>query len=525
AAAGALVGVASVRLLAGAAGWVWSLPVVAVATAAPPLLGVALAGATTRRDRAPANRTARRSRARAAGGLRALVEVVVGATAVLAWVALRQRGVVGKDGTGGDATAASAAVWVSVAAALLLLRVLPAALAALLAATRRLAGAVPLFVAARLSSTPGRALPTVAVVVAVSQLVLGVSLVVTLHHGQAAGARVAVGGDVRFDARPDPAVARLASQVASSPGVRAAAAARVEDGVRVSGSDGSALVRLVAVSPADLARVREASGLPGGDLDRLAGDRLAGDGDGDDDDRVPALLLGGTAGLRRVPSLDWEGVRVPLEVVGDAPDPGAGSDAVLVVDATSLARAGVAAAPDTVWASGTGAAAAVSEAARQAGASGAVVTYAGELARRRDAPLPSAMTDLGVASCVVLQLLALLAVALAAASDAPERRSSVGRLRALGLPRRDLTRVLAGDLVAPVTVASAVGALVGAVCAHLALGSFALERLTSTRQPPAAVVPWWTVGSVVLLVCGAGLLAVAESRRVRGTPLARLLRS
>lgn len=517
--AGAAVGLVTVRVLAGDAGWQWSLPVVLVASVSPPLLGAASAAAATRRDRVPANRSARRSRARAAAGLRVLVEVVLVAVAALTWVALLQRGVVGSDGTGGDATAAGAVVWVSAAASLLLLRLVPALLPSVLAGTRRLAGGVPLFVAARLSSSAGRVLPTAAVVVGVAQVVLGSALVTTLHDGQAAGARAAVGGDVRLDVRPDPAVGRVADRVAPSPGVRAVAAARVEDGVRVSGSGGSTLVRLVVADADDLARVLAGSGLASDDVAGLARDTAT------DPTRVPALLAGGAEVVGAVPGLDWDGVRIPLTEAGEAPDVGATSGPVVVVDAESFARAGAAAAPDTVWAVGPGASAAVRAAADREGVSGSLVTYERELALRRDAPMPSAISDLAVATCVLVQLLLLLVVALAAASDAPERRSSAGRLRALGLPHRDLARVVVGDLVVPVALASVLGAAVGAVCAHLALGSLGLERLTSTPRPPSAVVPWWSVAPVLVLVCGAALLAVLESRRVRATPLARLMRS
>jgi putative ABC transport system permease protein len=68
-----------------------------------------------------------------------------------------------------------------------------------------------------------------------------------------------------------------------------------------------------------------------------------------------------------------------------------------------------------------------------------------------------------------------------------------------------------------------VGLAVGVGCAHAALGSLSLQRLTfaPTTDP---VVPWWVVLPVVVLVGGAAALALLEWRRLRRTPLAELLR-
>jgi putative ABC transport system permease protein len=240
---------------------------------------------------------------------------------------------------------------------------------------------------------------------------------------------------------------------------------------------------------------------------------------------VPALLRGGSSGLRDGPNLRWEDASVPLDVVGTAPDVDASVDPVLVVDAESIAAAGVVAPPDTVWAVGPGAADALRAVAPGVAGSDPVVTYADELDTRRDASLPSAVVALAAASGALLMLLALLGTVLAAAADAPARGSSCGRLRALGLANRDLRRVLTGELVVPVGVSGLVGLGVGVVCAHAALGSLALERLTGAPGSPEPVVPWWTVVLVVVLVACAAALSVLEWQRTRRTPLAQLLRT
>ena len=511
---GAATGLVVVRLATGSVGWTWSVPVLLVAAVTPAVLGVAVAEGTT--TRVPANRSARRARAKVAQLRRLGLELVVVAAAVLSGVALRQRGVVGDDGGGGDLTAASAVTWVAVAGAVVLVRLAPPALRWVLRRTRRATGGVPLFVAARLVRSGARLLPVVVVVVAVSGTTFAAAFAATLRDGQAAGALSVVGGDAQLDARPDAAFTDVARRVDGAADVRAAAAVRVEDGVSVSAHGGSAFVRLAVVDAAAYERLLAASELP--DAPQLA--RL-GSGAGD---RVPALFLGAPDGLRDDPTLRWEDSSIPLDVVGAAPDVQDATDPVVVVDADALAAAGVVVLPDSVRAVGPGAPAALDAvAARTPGA--AVATYADELQRRRDAALPSAVGALAAASCALLLVLGLLGVALAAATDAPARATSIGRLRALGASDRDLRRTLLGELVAPVLVAAVTGLAVGVGCAHAALGALSLETLTAAPGPPPPAVPWWTGLSVVLLAGCAVALAVLDWRRARSAPLAELLRS
>lgn len=511
---GAVTGLVVVRLVAGTVGWSWSVPVLLVAAVTPAVLGVAVAGGTT--ARVPANRSARRARARVAQLRRLGLELAVIVAAVLSGVALRQRGVVGDDGGGGDLTAASAVTWMAVAGAVVLVRLTPPALRWMLRRTRRATGGVPLFVAARLVRSGARVLPVVVVVVAVSGTTFAAAFAATLRDGQAAGALSVVGGDARLDARPDASLTEVARDVDGAAGVRAAAAARVEDGVNVSAHGGSAFVRLAVVDAAAYEQLLEASALP--DASGLARLRSGAGA------RVPALFLGTPDGLRDDPSLRWEDTSIPLDVVGTAPDVQDATDPVVVVDADALAAAGVAVLPDSVWAVGPGAPEALDAvAARTPGA--AVTTYADELERRRDAALPSALGALAAASCALLLVLGVLGVALAAATDAPSRATSIGRLRALGSSDRDLRRTLLGELVTPVLVAAVTGLAVGVGCAYAALGALSLESLTAAPGPPTPAVPWWTVLSVALLAGCAVVLALLDWRRARGTPLAELLRT
>lgn len=518
--AGAATGLVLAWATAGSVGWAWSVPVLVVSAAAPALLAVA--DVRGRAVRAPANRSARRARARAAGVRRLAVELAVVAAAVLSWVALQQRGVVGEaaegggSGGGGDLTAASAPTWLPVVGAVVLVRVTPPALRWALRLARRSVGSVPLVVTARLVRAAVPVLPVAVVVLALSGTTFAAAFAATLRDGQTSGALAVVGGDARLDTRPDAALAAVAGELAGSPGVRAVAAGRVEDGVRLSARGGAESVRLVVVDAAAYAALLAASDLP--DAPGLA--RLASPGT----ERVPALLLGGSPGLRDDPSLRWQDTSIPLEVVGAAPDVGATGDPVVVVDLEAVTAAGLPAEPDTLWAVGPGAAAAL-DAAADAAPGGVVLTYPVELERRRGAALPAAVGGLAAAACVLLPALALLGTALATAAGSPQRRTSLGRLRALGSSERDLRGVLVGELVAPVAVAAVVGLVVGLVSARALLGDLSLQRLTLAPGPVDPVVPWWTVLPVALLLAWTAALALLEWRRVRGTPLARLLRT
>lgn len=510
--AGAVVGAGVTRLLVGDADWGASWPVLVVAALAAPVLGVVVAASATGGRRVPANRSARRTADRARRVRRWALESAVIAAAVLSFVALRQRGVVAD--ADGDVTAASAATWWSVAGALVVLRLLPPAARLSLRTARRTVGGVRFLVASRLTETGARALPLLVVSVAVAQLAVGVALAATEQEGQSAGALLAVGGDARLTTAPGPAAADTAREVADAPGVSAAAAALVVDGVPASSRASAEAVRLVVVDAAAYEDVLASSALPDApQLARLSEDRGA---------PVPALLVGGDADLRDGLVVRWEDTSIALEVVGSAPRVGAAPGVVVVVDARAFAGAGAVAEPDTVWAVGPGAPAALEEHASE---SDTVTRYSDDLDSRRHAPLASGLVWLAVASSSLLLLFAILGVVLAAATEAPARGESLGRLRALGLRDRDLRRVLAGELLTPVVVAALAGLALGVGCAYATFGSLSLERITGQTGPPHVVVPWWLAAAAVALVATVLAVVAAEWRALRRRVLAELLRS
>jgi putative ABC transport system permease protein len=357
----------------------------------------------------------------------------------------------------------------------------------------------------------------VVTVVAMAGTTLGLAVTATVRHGQADGARSAVGGDARLDAEPGEDLASLARDVDDAAGVRAAAAGRVEEGVRVSSAKGVEVVRLVVIDSADYERLLVASDLA--DDPQLYRLRSTATGP------APVLVRGGDSRLEGDLRLLWEDVEVPLTVVGAAPDVDAAAGPVVLVDAQAFAAAGGVAPPNTVWAVGRGAADAITATAAKTEPVGSAVTYADELLRRRDAPLPSALVALAVVSSGVLLAFAILGAVLAAVAGAPARGEALGRLRALGLPARDVRRLLVGELLVPVAIAAIVGWAIGAACAHLVLGALSLELVTGQPDAPTPLVPWWTLLAVGVLLGAVVLVASLELHSVRRRPLGQLLRS
>jgi putative ABC transport system permease protein len=513
--AGAAIGLLCTRLVVGDIGWGWWVPVPFLAAAAAAVTGAALASSSTDPRRVPANRKARRMAARGRTLRRMLFVAAVVGAAALSFVALRERGVIGPGEGGGGATAASAPTWWAIAGAVLVIGILPVLAGLLLDATRRTTGPVAFFVAARVRMSGTRALPLLVVTVTVAQLTFALALTSTEQRGQAAGALLGVGGDARATLpAPGSTATALRDRVAAAPGVRAVVAARVEDEVRATSRTSADTVRLVAVDASAFEHLLALSALPDSPgLDRLSSAR---------DDAVPALLLGGPPGLRDGLTVsDAAGRAIPLSVVGTAPRVQDAVDPVVVVDAATFARAGGASAPNTVWAVGPGAAAAVQAAA---GRGAAVVVYADALAARRHAPLAAGLVRLAVASSALLLLFAVLGVVIGAAREADPRAESLGRLRSLGLRDRQLWGLVAGELMAPVLVGTVAGLVLGLTAALTMFDRLALERITDTAGPPGISVPAWVLLVGLALVVTVLALAQAEWTRLRRVGLGQLLR-
>jgi putative ABC transport system permease protein len=496
----AAVGIVLALVLTGGAALWWAAPVIVCALAAGPAFGTLAAARATRDRRAPANRAARRWALRTTQLRRAALDVAVVALAVGAIVALRQRGISAGADTPLPASAPTLGV---VTGALILLRLLPAGTGLALRQSLRSRRALAVFGTARAAATATRVLPLLVLTTTTALAAFAITLDRTTSHGMEAGAWQAVGADARLDVftgNGTTTTAQVAARIAAAPGVTQTVTADVADGGRVI-ADGNAVVpTLVVVDSAAFQRLLAGNPLP--DAPQLS--LLKGPGK-----PIPALVHTGDGSLRPGMTLQLEqhdATPVLLKAVGTAPTVDNNAD-VVIVDAA----AGLPFTPNTIWAAGPGAAAAV----RAAADGGHALSRADVVHDRRSAPLNAGLVALDWAVAGTLLALGLLGFALAAAASAPERWETLARLRTLGLRPRDAQRVAGAELLPPVLVAAICGPLLALLLVKLTFGPLALHTLTGQAADPAPLVPWWLLGLVALLLLATLVAVVATESAVR----------
>ncbi|WP_341716438.1 FtsX-like permease family protein [Micromonospora sp. FIMYZ51] len=521
----AAVGLALARAVAPGVCWAWTVPVVLAGAVAGPAFGTLAAARASRDRRQPANPAARRWILATGQLRRAAVEAAVLIAAVAAFATLHQRGLLPADGDTGELTGdlllpISAVALGVLAGALVLLRLLPVGVRIALRQALRSRRSLAVFGAARAVATAGRVLPLLVLVSATALVSFALVVGTTIARGLADGAWNSVGADARLDVSTDAEAATpaLAERIAAAPGVGQVVVGQVTDSARVFTESTLLTPRLVVVDAAAFQRLLATTPLP--DAPALA--RLTAPGPGPV--AVPALVRSSDGDLRTGTRLQLTRDGAPairLTVVGTAPAVGGASD-VVIVDAAALADAGLPAVPNTVWVTGPGAARAVSN----SGVAADVVLRADVLRAQRVAPLTAGILRLAWTAAVVLLALGLLGLTLAAAAGASERWQTLTRLRTLGLRRRDVRWVAAGELLPPVVVAAMCGPLLGALLARLTLGPLELRLLTGQAAEPAVVLPWWLLALVSVALLGAAATVVpVESALRRRDRLSEVLRA
>ncbi|MBP2707512.1 hypothetical protein JOL79_27385 [Microbispora sp. RL4-1S] len=522
----AAAGLALARAVAPGASWAWVIPVVLAAAVAGPAFGTLAAARATRDRRVPANRSARSWARHTVRLRRAALEAAVVIAAIAAFVSLSQRGIapaaddaagLGLGPVGGGALPASAPALGVLAGTLVLLRLMPAGTGLALRQALRSRRPLAVFGAARAAATSARVLPLLVLVTSAALTSFALTLDATAVRGLEDGTWRTVGADARLDVLPGATASTpgLVRRVAAAPGVGQVVAAQVTDNVRFAADSLVDSRRLVVVDASAFRRLLTSTPLP--DAPALA--RLRGTGRGD----VPALVRsddGGPPEGTRLQLLRDGAPSIRLTVVGTAPAVGDAGD-VVMVDAATLAAAGMPSVPDTIWVRGPGAARA---AAANAGAAD-VVLRDDLLRARRAAPLTSGLLRLAWASAATLLALGLLGLLLGAAASAPERWQTLTRLRTLGLRPRDARWVAAGELLPPVLVAAVGGPLLGVLLARLTLGSLSLRTLTGQAADLALVLPWWRLALVTAaLLATVAVVVPAESALRRRRRLSEVLR-
>ncbi len=496
-----ILGILAAALVAGGSpplAWV-TIPL-AAALVPQPLLAVRAAAGV---DGSPRRSGARRITAEAA-----LALLAVGALATLV-----VRGVSASAGAvWSDVVVLAAPVLVALAVALGLVRAQPWAARWVRRIAARGGGTVVLLAATRVRA---RALATSALVVAAAVAAIAATVAGTVSHGRLDASWDVMGADVSVNSyAPDglpPAVAALDGadlRVATGtliPGAQFLGP-RIDRPVTVFAVDSAALARMLLASPSpDYAA-----------LAALATTRTGG---------VVALTSGVPAADEA--TLRWGDERITVRTVGEAtglPQAlGLGDVPALVVDSAALAEAlGHPVPASRAWVVGPGAAARVE--AALAGTRAEVVRRDAWIAAQASAPLPRALGWLFAGSTVVALGLAVLAVALMAASGTAERTRAAAQLRVLGMSRRDAARIGWLDAMAVAALATVVGLAVGAAVSAPLVAALDLRTVTGGRENPALVPAWWALAIPVLIALVTRVSVAVAGRRGQGVALGSLIR-
>ncbi|WP_328885345.1 FtsX-like permease family protein [Streptomyces sp. NBC_00316] len=448
---------------------------------------------------------------------RTVAELTLLVLTVAAVAALRRRGTSGGDA---DELVSAAPVLVGVIAALLLVRLypLPLRLAALPVARRRGAiGFLSLARAGRSSATT--ALPLLALLVALTTAAFGGSVLSGVADARDRASLVAVGADARIDsaeALPD----TLAGKIRRVAGVRDVVPVHSESDLDLRDA-GTENVTLLAVDPDSYARLARRTGLGAFRADELR--KSSGVLPALASPAVAERLNGRTTAIGPAGGL----FTVRVDVVRSA-TPALAEGDFLVVDAAGLPGSRPA---TTLLISGPSVTGADLKAATRTAGPATVTLRSAERDGFTDSPVQSGAERIYVVAAAAGAGYAVLALVLSLLQTAPERAALLGRLRTMGLTRRQGRRLLILENLPQALLAAVGGVLVGWAGIRLLAPGIDLGRLALAAQgrftsigpvqlradPLSLLLPALAV--VVIASAVAGAQAWVTTRRTTTTEL------
>ncbi|MGR0319156.1 hypothetical protein [Agromyces sp. ZXT2-3] len=500
AALGAAIAIAATPGVPGVAGW-W---IAAVFALTPPALLVARAPELSPLRRARADLGATRP-----GRARVVVEALVVLVAAVSCVLLVQRGTAGAAEVGVDPLLAAAPLLLALAACVLVLRVYPLPLGALVRRMSRRRGLVPFLGSARALRDPSAGLvPVLAVVVGVSVAVTSTVVLSTLDRGIATASERRVGADLAISGVP--LTRDQLADMAAAAGVEAIAPVYSTTPAQLD-IDGRTRSTTVIVLDRD-----EVERVQAGRTDALAmPDALS-----DTVEPVPVLVSPPVAeAMSDGEDVDLEGRA--LEVVGtpSAESPFTSRDAWIIVDRVNADPFAATFVPRQVLvrvAPGADPAVVGDELVEIAGA-GAEATTADGLADRLRAQPDSGGLRAGlVAAIVAATLLTALALALTLLVGQPARERLLPLLATLGLGRRGERAIVAWEIGPVTAVAIVAGVALGALVPVIVLQGVDLRGFTGGAIAPAVTFDWVLVGAVVAASVIVSAAAAAVAAHVGG---------
>jgi putative ABC transport system permease protein len=479
------------------------------AVAAPPLIAVRRGRAAGRMTRPPADAWA----ARWLPGRRLMVEAALAATAVGGLALLHQQGL--PTGGGLNLYTGAAPVLVAVLAALLILRLYPLVLRAVLglsAGRRGVVGFVAMAQAARAS--PVAALPAFALVLALGVVGFGGLVRGAVQRGQVAASWQETGADAVIDDSASPAgVSQDAQQaIAAVPGVQHVAAVTSLPGTLPTGPG----IEVIAVHPADYAALVASTPWPRFPAAALAPRSAAGG-------QVPAVAATTVAaGFRAGPvelslgTADTLHLRVTAAVPATPAMPG--QDMFVVVPSWALSRL---APPSQLLVTGHLDQGALTAAVHRTLPHAVITFRAAALAALADSPLErGAEIDFAVGTAAAAGYCAVI-VLIGLAVEGRDRELLQARLTAMGLRTWQARRMAVLEGL-PATLAALGGgiacgwALVPLTGPALDLSVFTAGHATVPIRADPAVLAVPAAGLVLLALAVLVLHAAAARRGLVG---------
>ncbi|MGW3655048.1 FtsX-like permease family protein [Streptomyces sp. NPDC005151] len=398
---------------------------------------------------------------------RTMAELTMLVLTVAAVAALRRRGTADGDM---DELVSAAPVLVGVIAALLLVRLypLPLRLAALPVARRR--GAIGFLSLARAGRSPATtALPLLALLVALTTAAFGGSVLSGIADARDRASLLAVGADARVSAEALPDT--LAGKIRKTAGVRDVAPVHSESDLDLR-DPGTESVTLLAVDPDSYARLARRTGLGAFRADELR--KTSGVLPALASPAVAERLRGRTTAIGPAGGL----FTVRVDVVRSA-TPAVGEGDFLVVDAAGLPGSHPA---TTLLISGPSVTGADLRAVARTAGPATVTLRSAERDSFTDSPVQSGAERIYVVAAAAGAGYAVLALVLSLLQTAPERAALLGRLRTMGLTRRQGRRLLILENLPQALLAAVGGALVGWAAIRLLAPGIDLGRLALAAQ-------------------------------------------
>ncbi|MFB6609925.1 FtsX-like permease family protein [Agromyces sp. NPDC056379] len=449
------------------------------------------------------------------GRFRWMAEVLVAVLAVTAVVLLYRRGLATSTAsTGVDPLLAAVPLLLSLLACLVVLRVYPLPLAALVRNTARRAGLVPFLGSARALRDPSAGLvPVLAVVVGVSVAVFSSVLLGTVQSGVERAADAQVGADASVGGTPF--TLEQLDEFEAVPGVAAIAPVYSAKPTKITADGRSRTSTLIVIDAEEMRQVQQG---------RDSSTPLPAGLDASDADDVPVLLSKTVSDfVSDADSAELDGEDFDALGAVDGRTAFSPRSNWVLMDVDNAKPFTATLVPRTVlvrFDEGTSAAGAdeiTTALAEIAGDDAAVVTADDVLSELRERPTTQGLVISLIVAIVLASLLTALAIVLTLVVGRPARDRLLPLLSTLGLGRRGERALVVWEIGPVALIALAAGALLGAALPFVVLAGIDLRAFTDGDAQPAVTLDPWLITAVLAGSVLVTIAAAAVASRIDGS--------